>query len=303
MIHWLTRIGHTGLTSTTRIRVLGTGAGLVLALLVIAVAQTAARLTWQLAAADGQAAPSTAPSVQPQTPGPQADSYRTLASSDLFGTPPSNGAGERANGQAPMTAPDTDLDLSLRGVLAYSDPEAGIAVVAADGSAEAHRPGDELPGGATLERVYPDRIILRRDAAHEMLRLPVDRAPTGEPEPMPPDSPAQRPPDGEAPGSELQTMRDTVLENPDELWDIIDVQPVMDGAELRGYHVLPRREEALFRDAGLRPEDVVTAINGASLRDPAALEEIVDELAESGVLEVSVLRDGSEDTVTIDLED
>ena len=40
--------------------------------------------------------------------------------------------------------------------------------------------GDTLPGEAVLEEVYPDRIILRRAAQLETLRLPEDSASLGE---------------------------------------------------------------------------------------------------------------------------
>jgi len=71
----------------------------------------------------------------------------------------------------PTDAPETRLRLELLGVFQTADTEKASAIIAEKGKeGELYRIGDSIPGNASLEEVYPDRVILRRAGRLETLR-------------------------------------------------------------------------------------------------------------------------------------
>ncbi|MDX1634569.1 MAG: type II secretion system protein N [Marinobacter sp.] len=103
---------------------------------------------------------------QPQPATPDID----LARVNLFGQP-----GAQAEPEAVDTEnlPETNLQLTLRGVLAAEgDQPASALVEDPRGQTEAYMIGDELPGDATLRSVHPNRVIIARDGKLENLYFP-----------------------------------------------------------------------------------------------------------------------------------
>lgn len=147
-------------------------------------AALAALLGWQLAGLTWQALPANAALPPPPTGPTQVEAAAgdgpppaaRLAQLSLFGEPPSPQAPELAE-----DAPETELDLVLRGIYAAGNG-AGIAVIAAgDGDEEVYAVGDQIAGSARITGIFPDRVMLRRGGQAEILRLPADEAPTAAP--------------------------------------------------------------------------------------------------------------------------
>lgn len=68
--------------------------------------------------------------------------------------------------------PATNLQLSLQGVLTMTDPARSTAIIAQPGKqGEVYQPGDVLPGGAVLDKVMIDRVIIRNRGKLESLSL------------------------------------------------------------------------------------------------------------------------------------
>jgi general secretion pathway protein C len=272
-------------------------AGWVTVILILMLAYARARLTWSLLAPAPLTLP--APVVTPaqvavtgSAESPAASSSLSrVAAVHLFGQAE---AREEEAVQVPVDAPDTRLNLSLKGVLAASTVEHGLALIADDRGEERHYAvGAELPGGATLEQVHGDRVVLRRAGRFEQLRLPRDAPLSGEaptalvPQPMAPT------------GAIPEATRQQWLEDPRTLFDMVQAQPVMEDGAIRGFAISPRRDARAFRQAGLRPGDVVTSINGvtiAGMSDPAALME---QLAGASELQLDIERNGRPQSVVI----
>lgn len=73
-------------------------------------------------------------------------------------------------------APETSLELTLRGVFASEDPGKARAIIGdLRGQEEHYAVGHPLPGNARLKAIYPDPIILERNSRYETLRLPRDQ--------------------------------------------------------------------------------------------------------------------------------
>ncbi|MCG5512389.1 type II secretion system protein GspC [Ectothiorhodospira shaposhnikovii] len=276
-------------------------------LLVVMLAWTLAQLTWTLFA-PRETGPLPVARDLPSYPlaaTSRADEVHRLAAVadlQLFGH-------AQAVAEAPVVpteAPETRLRLTLKGVVASSaEPVLGVALIADDRQNERHyRVGAELPGGARLEQIFSDRVILSREGRFEMLRLPretLDSAAV-----VPASQPAQVGTAAPAPplrdaglAASLATRRDTWLQEPSQFMESIRVRPVMEQGVMKGFAVSPRRDPALFRQAGLRPGDVVTGINGTpvnAISDPQAL---MAELAQVTEVTLDLERQGRAMSLTL----
>lgn len=69
--------------------------------------------------------------------------------------------------------PETNLRLSLKGAFAHSVPEKASALIAPDVNSEAELffIDASLPGGAVLDKVYPDYVVIRRNGQLEKLQF------------------------------------------------------------------------------------------------------------------------------------
>lgn len=270
-------------------------------LLLLALAFSLARLTWAVLSPDPVITGSSGPErVAPPASGavsPARAALESVAALHLFGRALPGDQPAAAD----IDAPETRLRLQLRGVVAALPAGQGIALIASESGEERHYlPGAGIPGGATLEQVHSDRVVLRREGRLELLRLPRDAPLSGEataaPVPVPMAQPQVVPGGG---GVLPAETRRQWLEDPTALFDSIQVQPVMQDGAIRGFAISPRRDPRLFREVGLRPGDVITAVNGitvAGMTDPTAIR---DQLAGASEIRLDIERNGRPDTVVV----
>ena len=93
---------------------------------------------------------------------------QTIASSHLFGRVVKGGAV-----QSSVSAPETKLNLLLKGVIASSDAVNSVAFITAGQTTveKSYKIGDNLPGGAVLKEIYDQRILLEYRGRIENLSL------------------------------------------------------------------------------------------------------------------------------------
>ena len=266
-------------------------------LLVIAVGASLAQLTWLLlpAPADRPVAAPTGSNAPAMASGPQLESVATL---HLFGN--ATVAAPPPPTEAQAHAPETALNLTLRGVFAATRKESAFAIIAeGNGNERTLRIGDKVAGGAVLEDVLADRVVLQRDGRFETLRLPkelLDLNPSAAPPPSTaaPLSPAQT--------NRLRGLRDTLQHHPQEILRMADLRPVVEKGQLKGYRVEPKQYQDIFRAAGLRPDDIITAVNGIPVTDPGQLGALTAQLSSASSLTLDVERPGGvRDHVVINL--
>jgi general secretion pathway protein C len=213
-----------------------------------------------------------------------------IANGALFGTAPAAPEANAAN------APQTSIPLVLTGVIAVEDPRNGLAILGESAQAsKVYAVGDSVPGGVKLHSVYNDRVILDRNGSLESLSLP--RQNNGA-------LPTAPPPTAGAIPSEnpiAERMRQLVSSEPGIISDIMRPQPVFAQGKQRGYRVYPGRNRQAFVRLGLRPGDLVTAINGTPLDDPARGQEIFATIGTSSEAHVTVMRNGQAKDVTLNM--
>lgn len=269
--------------------------------LFVLVAVSAAQLTWLLVpAGDGVVGRPITARVEPVSGSEPRLGLASVAGLDLFGR------AEQQTAEAPkaVDAPQTRLNLTLRGVVAAGEGPSARAIISAPGQPEEHyRVGDSVPGGAVLDQVLADRVILRRGGRLEALHLPKEASvgsmepDVGASSPMP--QTLARP---ELPPSairKLEEYREKIVREPQQAFSLARVQPVMEGGKLKGYRLSPTRERQLFRQMGLRPGDVVTSVNGISLDNPAQMGQVFSQLSQAGELNLTVERNGVQTSVTV----
>ncbi|WP_181919220.1 type II secretion system protein GspC [Alkalilimnicola ehrlichii] len=270
-------------------------------LLVILLGHGLANFTWSVIPQSREAAPPPQPIAASATEQrPAGNDYRRLASISLFGE-----ASPDDVATAPIEAPDTRLNLTLRGILFNSNPDQARAIIAAPGRADEHyRVGQEISRGVQIDRILADRVILRRDGQYETLRLPEDRlddVASAPPTPRQPSRAQSRSPSqaSTADTQDLNRYRRELLERPDQAQRYLRAEPVNTDSGMQGFRIQPGSDARLFEMAGLEPGDVVTAINDVQLDQMDKAFLALEELAGSGDITLRVNRGGREQTVRI----
>ena len=206
----------------------------------------------------------------------------------------------------------------LRGTLADRDPAAGVAVIDAGDGEKAYRAGETMSGGLKLARVYPDHAVVLRDGVEETLTLTRDtnlqpaeivRQPgtAHSARAVAPNAPAtSATASGGAPtvhaSPQLQQTIDRARQNPEEIAKRLQIVPVLDGGRVTGIRLSAGADASLMNQIGLRPGDVVTAVNGAPVDSIARGQQIVEGLRNASSARVTVLRDGRPTDITISLK-
>ena len=231
----------------------------------------------------------------------------------LFGDAPGTAATRR-------DAPATTLSLTLRGTLADADPHSGLAVIANDQGVErAWRVGEEITPGVTLDEVHADRVLLLHDGAQEILNLPRDE-PSQAVAPIPPGLRGGASPRNTAPASPAngiasfeppnlahgavdwqQTMA-RIGSNPAEVAKNVRIDPVISNGQISGVRVSAANgDAAMLGKFGLRPSDIVTAVNGVPVDSVQRGQQILESLRDANAVRVTVTRDGSPTEITVKL--
>lgn len=211
-----------------------------------------------------------------------------IVAAHLFG----DAAPTPADGNAPQTA----VQLVLAGVLAVADPKRGLAIIGPSAAAARLYPvGGAVPGGVKLYSVYPDRVLLDRDGSIESLLLPKKALASAPPPPVA--SGALNP------GQRLAALAQA---NGALLGGLVRATPVINpsGGKFSGFRIFPggRASIASFTQLGLRPGDLVTAVNGTQLDDANRGNEILQTLSSASSATLTVLRNGQSQELNLNLE-
>lgn len=260
-------------------------------LLVILIALSAARLFWL-------AWPAGENELTPAVTGASTDNSQTsvdvdtIASAYLFGEQAvTDSAAER---QEIINAPETRLDLVLTGIVSEANGNRSRALIKSGrNDQESYAVGSDVTNGVKLHAIYANRVILDRSGRFETLTLEsvkqaqsltgVERTRTVSSDLA----------------SDLGDVRQEILANPANASRYIRLQPERQNGNLVGYRIYPGADRGLFEKAGLKPGELVTAVNGQPLNNPAASLKLLSNLASASSASVTLERDGQQRTVTV----
>jgi general secretion pathway protein C len=275
------------------------------------------RIAWLLLAGPTVVAPLPTTADLPAVASAQAPAL-PLSSWHLFG----DGGATLDIAQRVQVAPETPLQLILRGTLNLDSSDGGIAIIADErGADEAYRVGDTLPGEAQLVAIYAGRVLLRRNGVDEGLSLLPGN--TGSAAPLRPTAgprPASQLPPGLStpglPGSpgapfvnpsistgapSLDSLRAATNTDIAELARQVNVQPVLENGRFAGVRLTVGRDSDLLARTGLRATDLITAVNGIPLDGPQRSTQLLEMLQTARQLNLTIRRDGATQTLTVGL--
>ncbi|MGH8444486.1 MAG: type II secretion system protein GspC [Solimonas sp.] len=265
----------------------------VVLVLVVVLAYLAARLVWALVPTPeaGRWQPPAVPA--PQTAAARGETnVQALTDAHLFGA-----YQPKADNQDPSAAPDTNLSLTLIGILAATRDRDSRALIGSTGGDEKpYAIGDDVVRGVSLQAIFPDRVVLSRAGKLETLRLNKDTPGADGGSAAPPPSTA-----GADTTQMLGRIRDEVMGDPSKASQYIRVQPANVDGQLKGFRVYPGRERGAFNQLGLRPGDLVTSVNGVQLDDSQKALQMLTDLAKAGSVSMTVERGGQTQTFNVTL--
>jgi general secretion pathway protein C len=266
---------------------------------IVLLAHGLAQLSWRLLLppdSDPSLTVASAPPGSPQANPAQEPNtdYPAVAEWHLFGevakAPP------KPPPPAPTRAPETRLNLNLVGIFFSDNSRLAVALIAASDNTgvRGYRVGDPLPGGATLEQVYADRVVLSRNGQLETLSLPRQTAFSTEPPAASPDSSNAEEIETINASDVVAEFRERIATQPQALRDLVQARPFVKNGQFMGFRLLPGLDDQVFEQLGLEPGDVITQINDVRLTDPQQSMNVLREILNADQVSVQVLRKGAE---------
>ncbi|WP_084188408.1 type II secretion system protein GspC [Salinisphaera hydrothermalis] len=287
-------------------------------ILIALIALAAARLFWlvwpeppaQAVAPSGADASSRAASSQ-------SIDIDAIAGAHLFGEQPA--ADSKADQVKQIKAPETHLNLELTGIVSDSRGQRSRALIKnPKGKQDSYKVGQSIVSGVKLHAIYTDRVILDRSGHYETLTLEsikkirsmtgISRSPAAA---APADTSSDATQDNHPAASQtvsgdvadrIGTIRKKILADPSTASHYIRLRPARQNGNLVGYRIYPGADKSLFKKAGLQSGELVTAINGKPLDNPAASLQLLGSLAHASTATVTLQKDGQTRTVRINLQ-
>jgi general secretion pathway protein C len=232
----------------------------------------------------------------------------------LFGKADSSKATAPKQTQVINNAPETRLSINLTGIVAVSnDDKAGVAIIESQGKQVTYLIDEVVKGTrAKLAQILPDRVILSVNGRFETLMLdgldfskkvsmPVLAAQDDEQMGPELDLQIDATADPEVKEALIET-REELLKEPGKLFDYIRVSQEMEEGELVGYRLSPGKEPALFKQMGLKNNDLAVSINGYQLNDLKQAMQAFNELRNSSDATITIERDGGQIDVQFSLQ-
>ena len=273
---------------------------------------TLAQLTWLIITPADKLPVISTQQTQTQPMTATVDHASQIAQLSLFGS----ATPTKVVDSKPKEAPETRLNLKLRGVFALDDEEKGLALIA-DGSGpeKMYMVNDTIGRGTTLASVYPDRVMLKIRGRFETLKLPETQA-TGmsysaatqamKQSSMPRSNKASSMQKNRMPGGNkssnnrtsssksLKTYRREFLRDPQQVAKHIAIAPVDNG-----YRVSTKSPHPAIDKIGLQDGDIVTAVNGIPLDTQANGLSAFRAIRTAKQVTVNIIRQGQPTTLNV----
>jgi len=188
-------------------------------------------------------------------------------------------------------APETQLGYKLRGIYFSPDESLSSAIVEVKpNKSQQYLISDEFAENITLARIELDHILINRYGKVERLNLQKRVPPTGQ---------------GLASGADgvtghqaalLRSYKKRYTSNPMALATRFQAIPVQQDGKNIGFKLKPLRGESLLKKLNFEADDVFTAVNGVSLKNPFEALDALKSLTTAKKISVTFIRNGAEQT-------
>lgn len=218
-------------------------------------------------------------------------SVQPLLSAHLFGQ-----VSQELNSRRLDNLPISSLNLVLNGVIASG--AGGYALISVNGqSQEPFAVGQDITGGAVLQAVYSDRVVIGRNGALESLLLEgLDKSAMTQ-DPVPAQSPAAAPSDlVQQTGTNRYTVERDRLANQMRTPDFLK-QATMAPASGGGFLVRQIQPGSLYEKLGMRPGDVIKSVNGQPINTAEDAIKLYQQLANLSSVQMDIQRGGKNESL------
>ena len=184
-----------------------------------------------------------------------------------------------------LDAPPTALSLRLYGIRYSESGEANAAILGFDpNNQRIYRTNDIISDDIVLEYIEPERVFISRGGIRESITFEKD-------------SVLSKTFRESFVNKKLITTQQKWTEN-NILSEMVKFQPYFSDGSVKGYQLYPGNNSGLFNQTGLKPGDLLVAINGLSVKDPTVLKE----LSGVGDLRLDLIRDDDDLSITVNLD-
>jgi general secretion pathway protein C len=174
---------------------------------------------------------------------------------------------------------------SLTGtILATKSANARAIITDTRGRQRVYARGDETPDGAKVAEIHRDHVVLRRGDRLETLEFSWDTAARILARSAAPETP---------PEDYNEVLRRAMFTHPELLLNLVGATAVVEGGHFRGYRVMKPEDPAFIESLGLKPGDVLIAVNSVPLNTPDYGVQVLDAMSGTDKLAFTVQR-GSE---------
>ena len=188
---------------------------------------------------------------------------------------------------------ETKLGYKLRGIYFSPDERLSSAIVEVKPNQTKHYLlDDELAENITLAKIEPDHILISRYGKLERLNLQRREPPSGRTANL-----------GAGVGANanqtalLRSYKRRYSSNPMALATRFQAVPVQQDGKNIGFKLKPLRGESLLKKLNFEADDVFTAVNGVSLKNPFEALDALKSLTTASNVSVTFMRNGAEQTL------
>lgn len=312
-------------TNTTALTSLFTQLGhrrvaqLVMALLVIYIAYVSAKITWSFVSQE-HTTPHSSVNSNSKGANPsqvnKAVDVAKIQSLNLFGLYNENS--EETAEIEMANVPETQLNLTLAGLVASDDKTIAAAIIENQGKQETYGIGDIIIGTrANLEQVLIDRVIIKHSGrletlmldgfdysqpAREVTKKPLARKTRSNVGAKPVGTGVVDQRNNKALTATAKNLRNELSENPAKISDYLRISPKRKDGSIVGYSLRPGKKPEFFKLAGLKAGDVAVQMNGFDLIAPAQAMQAMAEMKQARDISLLVDRQGSLTEILISLD-
>lgn len=271
-------------------------------LLIILIAFALARLFWLLWPVEQTYTPVTSIKSSPVS-SPDSVEVDQIAAAYMFGQAEQKDAAALAaealaGSSEVIDAPETQLNLILTGIVSSKSGYDSRALIKDEKNEQKpYAVGDTIINNVKLHAIYSNRVILDRSGRFETLTLEQEKQAEGAVTRS--TSSNQVSPDV---AQNLGAARNEILQNPSKAAQYLRIQPERRGGKLVGYRIYPGSDRSLFQNVGLRPGELVTAINGQTLDNPSESLKMLGDLSQAPSVSVTLERGGQTRTLEVSFQ-
>ena len=216
-----------------------------------------------------------------------------------------------------QSAPKTRLNVTLTGLVADSSnstSETSVAIIESGGGQSTYGINEKITGtSASIYQIFIDRVILLVSGRYETLMLDgieysttvpgtnnkvsrenalntgVTKAASSTKKANKKKELVDKRKDIELSQS-LRAQRQQLFEDPKKLLDVIRIRPYREKGELKGYRLSPGKDAKLFKQVGLKRNDLAVSINGYDLTNMQQALSVMAELKTMTEATITIVR-------------